>query len=59
MSEIAPEARLIGRFAGIEVMRRLIGVAQLPLEVEPGYRSALLGRSRLAVLEGDATLLWK
>ena len=56
-------AHWVGRFAGIEVMRRLIGVAQLPIPVhaeviaESGtpdtFRSSLLARSCAAMLAGD------
>lgn len=45
------EAR-VARTAGIEIMRRLIGVAQLPLAADLD-RVAMLGRSRRAVLTGD------
>lgn len=57
----------VGRFAGVEVMRRLIGVAQLPLPVEavtgagdgpPPFRKPLLERSRDAVVSGDVERLW-
>lgn len=42
---------LIARFAGVEVVRRLIGVAQLPLPPGRGRRATLLERARLVVLE--------
>lgn len=41
---------LARRFAGVEIMRRLIGVAQLPLEVSGEERMALLDRAREMVL---------
>jgi 5-methylthioribose kinase len=44
--------------AGIEVMRRLIGVAQLPLGRDLD-RAALLRRSRDAVVAEDWRLLWR
>lgn len=47
----------VGVGAGVEVMRRLIGVAQLPL-AEGLDRGALLGRSREAVLRGEVWALW-
>lgn len=49
---------LLARYAGIEVMRRLIGVAQLPIEPTRGWRAPLLERSRNAVLEGRIDALW-
>ncbi len=41
---------LANRFAGIEIMRRLIGVAQLPLAIGIGEKAALLNLSRTLVL---------
>jgi 5-methylthioribose kinase len=46
-SEIGPSSR---RFAGVEIMRRLIGVAQLPLECGIERKGALLRLSRDLVL---------
>ncbi len=43
----------IARNAAIEVMRRLIGVAQLPLPATAGWRAELLARSRCALLSGE------
>lgn len=40
------------RFAGVEIMRRLIGVAQLPLTRDLGWKQRLLERSRRLVLDG-------
>jgi len=52
----------LARYAAVEVMRRLIGVAKLPLpearEGVPGFRPALLERSRGAMLRGDIDELW-
>ena len=48
---------LLSRFAAVEVMRRLIGVAQLPLTIPS--RAALLGRGRDAMLAADWRRLWK
>jgi len=45
------------RYASVEVMRRLIGVAQFPLSREFG-RAKLLERSRQAMLTQDWTRLW-
>ena len=42
--------RLARAFAGVEIMRRLIGVAQLPLAHDPETRLALLEASRELVL---------
>ena len=50
------DERLLSRFAAVEVMRRLIGVAQLPLTIPS--RAALLGRSRDAMLAADWRRLW-
>lgn len=41
---------LVSQFAGVEIMRRLIGVAQLPLRVSLGQKRALLERSRTLVM---------
>lgn len=49
-----PAARLsseeVARNAAVEVMRRLIGVAQLPLPPSQGWRADLLARTREALL---------
>lgn len=52
------EAERVARFAAVEVMRRLIGVAQLPLPPGRGDRVELLERSRRAMLEGDLGALF-
>ena len=52
-----PDVALIARYAGVEIMRRIIGVAQLPLAPTDGFRAAMLERSRTAVLEGDLDVL--
>ena len=53
----------LARYAGVEVMRRLLGVAQLPLpEPErstPDFRLALLEGSRAAMLAGNVDALWQ
>jgi 5-methylthioribose kinase len=57
--KIKPGDTWVGRFAGVEVMRRLIGVAQLPIPIpqdaaaDTGFRRSLLERARKATLEGD------
>lgn len=64
---VAIRGTWVARFAGIEVMRRLIGVAQLPLpdetvlhagEAPRPFRTALLERSGRAVVRGDIAWLW-
>jgi 5-methylthioribose kinase len=42
---------LVSAFAGVEIMRRLIGVAQLPLAYALDRKQALLQLSRRLVLE--------
>jgi 5-methylthioribose kinase len=51
------EAKLTARFAACEVMRRLIGYAQLPLLPGP-WRSDLLLASRCALLAESLETLW-
>lgn len=48
------DRRLALRFAGMEIMRRLIGVAQLPLTVDLARKEALLDTSRRLVLRPEA-----
>ena len=43
---------LVLRYAGVEIMRRIIGVAQLPLAVSLETKELLLERSRQLVLSG-------
>lgn len=45
------DAPLVAGYAGVEIMRRLIGVAQLPLHGDLERKRALLMRSRTLVLE--------
>ncbi len=47
------DPELVTGFAAVETMRRLIGVAQLPIPPSDGRRAALLERSRAAMLESD------
>lgn len=42
---------LVRQFAGVEVMRRLIGVAQLPVRLSLDQERALLDRSRALVMD--------
>jgi 5-methylthioribose kinase len=44
---------LVAGYAGVEIMRRLIGVAQLPLTFAIGRKRALLERSRRLVVDPD------
>jgi 5-methylthioribose kinase len=48
------DAPRVARYAAVEVMRRLIGVAQLPIPPGRGDRLALLERSRRVMLDGEA-----
>lgn len=58
---VSPESlddALLAGFAGVEIMRRLIGLAQLPLVTQPGARQALLERARAAVNNDSLQALW-
>jgi len=44
------DRRLAAGFAGVEMMRRLLGVAQLPLSAGLARKRALLERARALVL---------
>ncbi|MCH7908611.1 MAG: phosphotransferase [Candidatus Hydrogenedentes bacterium] len=55
----AVDHALLARYAGTEVIRRLIGVAQLPLPPTDGFRSRLLDGARAAVLESSWETLWE
>ena len=48
----------IARYAAMEIVRRLIGVAQLPIAPTRGWRAALLARAREAALTGNLAPLW-
>jgi 5-methylthioribose kinase len=51
-SEVAAHESLVARYAGVEVIRRLIGVAQLPIAAPTdGFRAGMLERARVAILE--------
>lgn len=53
------DSALMTRFAGIEVVRRLIGVAQLPIPPSSdGRRARWLERARRAVVSGSVSNLW-
>ena len=45
------DAELVARYAGVEIMRRLIGVAQLPIAFGIDRKRALLNLSRRLVVE--------
>lgn len=47
-----PDAGVVRGFAGVELMRRLIGVAQLPLSADLASKRRLLQLSERLVLEG-------
>jgi len=53
-----PQVDLTSRYAAAEVMRRLIGVAQLPIAPSCGWRKVALERSRVAMLEESWEKLW-
>jgi 5-methylthioribose kinase len=48
----------VARYAAVEIVRRLIGVAQLPIAPTGGWRAALLARARDAALAGSLAPLW-
>jgi 5-methylthioribose kinase len=54
---IVHDDKLMLRLAGVEVMRRLIGYAQLPLSYGGKQRKELLEISRQMVLRPDRNLL--
>ncbi|HEY5812925.1 MAG TPA: hypothetical protein VIT23_09770, partial [Terrimicrobiaceae bacterium] len=47
-------ATLAVQYAGVEIMRRLLGVAQLPISLPLETKRALLERSRELVLGGSS-----
>jgi len=47
---ISAHGALARQFAGVEIMRRLIGVAQLPLQASLDRKQELLGHARELVL---------
>lgn len=50
--------RWLARFAAAEVMRRLLGVAQLPIPPTETFRREIVTRSRDAMVSGDVGRLW-
>lgn len=55
--EAGVDRPLVARYAGAEIVRRLLGGAQLPLEAEGGFRRGLLETARTAVLSGHLEVL--
>ncbi len=55
--EAGVDRPLVARYAGAEIVRRLLGGAQLPLEAEGGFRLGLLETARTAVLSGHLEVL--
>ena len=53
----AVDRPLVNRYAGIEMVRRLIGGGQLPLEAEADFRCDLLEKARTAVVSGRLEVL--
>lgn len=56
--EIKYDPELVARHAAAETMRRIIGVAQLPIPPSDGWRAELLERSRKAMLDRSLDPLW-
>lgn len=52
------DMELTARYAAVEVMRRILGVAQLPIPPSQGLRAALLTNSREAMVENSVEALW-
>ncbi|HVH04535.1 MAG TPA: phosphotransferase [Myxococcota bacterium] len=52
------DAGWVARFAGVEVVRRLAGVAQLPIPNSRDRRVPLLRRAGRALVAGDVLALW-
>ena len=52
------DAPSLARYGAMEIVRRLIGVAQLPIAPSRGWRGALLARAREAALAGSLAPLW-
>jgi len=49
---------LATRYAAVEIMRRILGVAQLPIPETQGFRARLLTSAREAMLSEDVEDLW-
>jgi 5-methylthioribose kinase len=48
---------LVARYAAVEIMRRLLGIAQLPIAPSTGERAALVARARDAMVAGSLAAL--
>ena len=48
----------VARYAAVEVMRRIIGMAQLPIPPTQGFRARLLKISRKALMDRSVEALW-
>lgn len=55
---LAFDMEWVARYAAIEVMRRIVGVAQLPIPPSQGFRAALLKRARNTLLNCSVEELW-
>ncbi len=55
--EAGVDRPLVARYAGAEIVRRLLGGAQLPLEAAAGFRCDLLEAARTAVVSGRLEVL--
>lgn len=55
----AVDERLVAQYAGVEVIRRLAGVAQLPIPPSVDFRAPLLNRAAKTVVEGRYHHLWE
>jgi 5-methylthioribose kinase len=44
------ESKLVQGYRGVEIMRRLIGIAQLPLKLNLGQKEVLLERAKEMIM---------
>ncbi|HEV7731659.1 MAG TPA: phosphotransferase [Candidatus Binatia bacterium] len=54
----AADLRLVAGYAAVEIMRRLLGVAQLPLPPSEGARAILIERAQRALHDADVEAFW-
>lgn len=54
-----PNAELLAHFTGIEIMRRLIGIAQLPLEMNLEERRTMLQLGYQLIMDTHQTLIYQ
>jgi 5-methylthioribose kinase len=52
------DVELVARYAAVEVTRRILGVAQLPIPPSDGFRASLLTAAREAMHERSVEALW-